>query len=495
MRRRVAGVIVAVGLAIAAPVAQDTQLQFRGKPQLVDCDGRACFRMFVEAIDAKGQPVELPDQPTFEVTERGRPVVVSARKYRESAPKEGVSQAAAVPRVTLVLFDTSGSMGQMLPTRERRFDAAKKHLAQLAAQLRDGIDQMAVAPFDSVNVVSRIAGAEFQSTRAGVQAQIDRLRLGANTALYSAVAEGVKKIEAKNVSSAQVSLIVFTDGKNDVISTPHDPGLLGDDDLPKVLDAVRRTGVQVYAIGFGTAGQHFDENVLRALAYPNPSNYFGAADAGRLNEIFKTIEARSKSFVRLLVALPERHAQLPSTIEFTVRTGQLMQTSPTWERSLISEPPRGDLTAIEREEMLKTVQAPVEGLPGVVIRMLVLLTYAAVLAGLWFGLPRVIWPERYIPKPAFQAAPPRAGQGPGGRPGSQGSRQPGRPEVTLPPNRPPMRANPTAPGRRAEPQPPPGRVREAPRSPQPAQPPEPLGPRDAGDATVFIPPKKPGRDG
>ncbi len=486
---------VALSVLAAVPSAQNTQLGFRGKPQLVDCGDQACFRMYVEALDANGQPVELPDQPKFEVTESGRLLRVAARKFRENAPA-GSQARTVVPRISLVVFDTSGSMKLKLPSGETRFDAAKNHLAQLAASLRDGVDQMAVAPFDSVDVASRIAGAEFQTTRAGVQAQIDRLRLGANTALYSAVFEGLKKLEAKNVSGAQTSLIVFTDGKNDVITAPHDAGLLGDNDLPLIVKRAKEVGVQVFAIGFGTPGLQFDENVLRQIAYPNQSNYFSAGNASRLNEIFTTIAARGKTFVRLLVAMPERPEQLPRALEFQVQTAQLSATSPMWERPAMGEPPRGKLATDEPPEVATILGAEGGPIPGVVIRMIVLVTYAAVLAGLWFGLPRVIWPERYIPKPALQAAAPRAGQRPSGKPGAQGapgSRPPGRPEVTLPPNRPPMRANPT-PDRRREPAPPPGRLRESPRSPQPSQPPEPLGPRDAGDATVFIPPKKPGRE-
>ena len=329
----IACAIAAVAALAAVPSArqQDVQLAFRGKPQLVDCGDRACFRMYVEALDANGQPVELPDQPKFEVTESGRALRVAPRKVRENAPA-GSNTRTVVPRISLVLFDTSGSMKAKLPSGEARFDAAKNTLAQLAANLRDGVDQMAVAPFDSVDVVSRIANAEFQSTRAGVQAQIDRLKLGANTALYSAVFEGLKKLEARNVSGAQASLIVFTDGKNDVVTAPHDPGLLGDDELPKVIARAKEANVQVFAIGFGTPGQNFDESALRQIAFPNPMNYFGAADASRLNQIFTTIAARGKTFVRLLVAMPERREQLPRTIEFNVQTAALSATSPLWER-------------------------------------------------------------------------------------------------------------------------------------------------------------------
>jgi Ca-activated chloride channel family protein len=300
----------------------------------------------------------------------------------------------------------------------------------------------------------------------------------------------VKKLEAQNTSGAMASLIVFTDGKNDVRSG-DDPGLLGDHELPKVIARIKEANVQVFAIGFGTPGQNFDENTLRQIAFPDARNYFGAADANRLHQVVATISARNKTFVRLLVAMPERREQLPQTVEFHVKTGSLSATS-RWERPAMGEPPRVNLTTDERPDVGQILDAGPPPVPAVVIRMIVFVTYAAVLAGMWFGLPRVIWPERYIPKPALQAAAARPGPRPSaGRVASHavpGQRQPApRPEVTLPANRPPMR--PAQGGdRRGSPPPPPSRVREAPRAAEP--PPEPLGPREAGDATVFIPPKK-----
>ena len=250
----------------------------------------------------------------------------------------------------------------------------------------------------------------------------------------------------------------------------------------------------MFAIGFGTPGQNFDENALRQIAFPNQMNYFGAADASRLNQIFTTIAARGKTFVRLLVAMPERREQLPRTIEFNVQTAALSATSPLWERPAMGEPPRANLTTDERPDVVLILDPAAAGVPAVVIRMIVLLTYAAVLAGMWFGLPRVIWPERYIPKPALQAAAARArsaaarrtsgvsrrpwsaaaGAAAGGHAAGQSCGRCVRIPVGI------------AEARRA----PPGRVREAPRAAQP--PPEPLGPREAGDATVFIPPTRSG---
>jgi hypothetical protein len=132
------------------------------------------------------------------------------------------------------------------------------------------------------------------------------------------------------------------------------------------------------------------------------------------------------------------------------------------------------------------------------MRLVVLVAYSGVIAALWFGLPRLLWPDRYIPKPAFRPVPTRP-QAPAPRPGRpgvpppRGAEPPPRPEPPRPGARPAPRP-PQAPPDRVGPQSPAG----PPRGRDVGQPPsdrprENWGQRDASDATVFIPPsKKPG---
>jgi len=291
---------------------------------------------------------------------------------------------------------------------------------------------------------------------------------------------------------------VFTDGKNDVnVPRGDDRGLLvGDEGLRVATEAARKVGVNVFTIGFGTPGESFDETAMRALAYPSERNYFQAGDEARLTEVFAGISRRAATGARLLAGpLPEGRAALRGqSLLFTVRTGALEATA-TWEGNPLMAPPfEGTLTSAEA----KAVRAWTleDQLPPVVMRVAVLSGYSALLALLWFGMPRLIWPDRYIPKPALQ--PVKPGARPGGRAPAAGASAPrgARPEVTIPPGKPAGRPGsaPPPPGRMRETPGPPARGRDAGAAPPP-RPVEGLGARQPTDATVFIPPtKKPGRD-
>jgi hypothetical protein len=513
---------IVIGLvSVEARAQETTRLRFRTRPFLVDCLDRPCFRIDVIAVDAQDQPVELPESTEFEVY-RGDvklpKVYVTRLRGTRSSDRGGEGTAAPqIPRVTMVLFDTSGSMNDRLPDGETKFAVARRQLDALFEGFRDQIDLMAIAPFDSQRVAARIRGAQFQRTRDGLRRQVETIspnRTG-NTALFSAIDEGLRVLEPYAKRGAQAALIVFTDGKNDVQHRSDDPGLLsGADGLARVRTTAADVGITINTIGYGAPGASLDEPTLRSLAYPNESTYFRASDEASVKNIFGRITARAATGYRLLTGpLSERRDQLMNTsVILRVKAGNLTATSPPWVGPPVSAPPtEGELTSAERKAVIGWRVQPA-GLPSVAIRMIVLLSYTALIAMLWFGLPRLIWPERYVPKPAVAARPKpgaaaAAGARPGGRPGAPPSRPApgrpaaapprgpaGRPEVTIPQSRPPARPAPGAapPGRDAMPP----RPRPAQSAPPPARPREQPPSTDVDETTrIFIPPaKKPGRD-
>lgn len=523
MKRSATLPLLVLVCAVAAPArAQQAQLEFDSKPKLVECENAPCFRMDVLALDTQRQGVELPPNGTWQVwlLEPKLPPVQLSHVFVQkltrspggaSASSAGVPSSTAraqVSKVTFVLFDTSGSMNEALQARESKFTVARRQFDKLFSTFRDGIDRVAIAPFDSRRVVQRIRAATFESTRAGIRRQVDALRVSpkGNTALYSAVQEGLQILKPYSSKGDQVSLIVFTDGKNEV-SPSDDPGLLdGDQGLQTVVSAIKQTGLTVQTIGYGGPSAHsFNEAALRAMAYPQETNYYNAANEQALISAFTGITKLGETAVRLLAGpLTYRRDQLSGqSIVLRVKYGELTTDGPTWEGPpLISPPYEGILTTTERAAVLKWPigKGPNEPpLPSVIMRMVVLASYGALLAVLWFGVPRLVWPERYIPKPAVHAAVGRPARPQPGRPAPPAPRAGAgggqRPEVTIVSNRPPAagRAVPARPGGGAEAPPP-----RPPQASRPAAPPRPregMPPRDSADATVFIPPpKKPGRD-
>jgi len=497
---RAAAVIILLSASGAA--AQNARLEVSRKPQMVECDGAPCFRLQVAAVDAQGEPMQLAADTRFTVFRGDQeiPVILARPVAAAAGDAAGTSSTTQTRRITLVLFDTSGSMNQRLRSGETKFTMARRQLERLFDTFRDGFDQMAIAPFDSLRVAERIRAAAFQSTRAGLRAQVNRLRPTpqGNTALFSAVKEGLQVLKPRTTEDAQISMVVFTDGMNDVGHPTDDPDLLaGPAGLQTVTQLAADTGVTVYTVGYGAPGVAFDEQAMQALAFPPPpkaSNYFSASDEARLVDAFRNIERRGALAFRLLAGpIRERPAQLQGqSLVFRVTANNMSGESPRWLGVPMMVPPwEGVMTPEENAAFITTTDGGVDGPNPIVMRMLVLVTYGALLALLWFGLPRLFWPERYIPKPAVRAA----GSGSSRPSPSRGAPPPrttySRPEVTISSTQPGYRGRPAAQPRREAA---PGRIRPDGPPAAPRQR-EPLPPREATDATVFIPPpRKPGGD-
>jgi hypothetical protein len=548
-----AGALVALATLVAAPALAQAPASLRvaAVPSLVNCGEGACFRMLLNAYDAEDKPMPVSADALFEISEVGAPAPVAPDPTAVPDPTrprgvpvvwwqyrlfENLGRAAgagsqaqtqqAKPRYLLLVVDTSGSMLEPVSGGSgTKFEAAVGAIrTTFLADFKAGVDRMAIVGFDSRRVRARIESGAFEDSLAAVQAQLDGLapaRQG-NTALYSAVDAALDKLKALGESGraadAQIQLLVFTDGKNDVHADKgDDSGLLegagGLATVEKKVRAVTNTlkGLEVITVGLGDAGRTYDPEALRRLAFPDAKNAMDASSVSSLQRAFDNVREQMLNRVFLTFG-PVRHSKdevtNPIVFNVTMRTpaGSLSARSPAFQPPPIGVPPwDGDLTPNERIDFLKRpaeVRQPTTILDSTLLmRLLVLATFSLTLAVLWFGLPRLVWPERYVPRPSFQvaAAPPaRAAARPaGGRHGTQkGVTITGRavtPQrgagggsgpATVTPSR--IRDAGEAP---QAPSAPPARPRGAP----PAAPQRPAREpfvRNAGDATVFVPPNQ-----
>ena len=173
-----ARVVLGLSLALGVPLTTQAQgtvdhLELLQPPQLVNCDTRPFFRVVLSPVDADRRAVGVSlgtgdPRKLFQVMDGGR----SHRVVYVGGPET----ARAAGSYTLILFDTSGSMNARMPgSGESRFILAKAALRRSLSTFQDGVDSIAVVPFDSHNVVSRIKAASFQDTRKGVESQLDAL--------------------------------------------------------------------------------------------------------------------------------------------------------------------------------------------------------------------------------------------------------------------------------------------------------------------------------
>ena len=186
------------------------------------------------------------------------------------------------PPSVVLLIDSSGSMkGQM----EATLKAAKEFIEGLP----DGT-WLRVIDFDTV-----VKALDGETKAQGIE-NLKKISVGGHTALYDGILESMKLLEQK----ARPTLVVFTDGENDLPDASKTSGMTT---LEDVMDQVGSKDVQVLTIGFGKG---HDGTVLKTIAKAGRGQYFNAEDQTALKETFKAINEKIHS---TFVATYERPTQ------------------------------------------------------------------------------------------------------------------------------------------------------------------------------------------
>ena len=403
---------VVLSTAASAAPSQPGYLVFADKIRLVNCEPAAtapCFRLKLNTLDAQGAPVSLDLPPPAQLAASTTVLVDNDPITPFYAAAERIGSQTVQGRMALILIDISGSMNKRLSKGGlTRFDAAKIAVSRFLDSFEDGVDQVAVVPFESHNVESRIRQARFATTRSGAQAEVDALPKPGpknNTALYSSVAIGLDVLRDKlhrkaGAALPDVSLIVMTDGKNEVYKG-DDPDLLdGADGLDAVAAKVQDSGIQVIGVGFGDPAE-IDVTALRRLS---TSNYM-APDAGTLNNVFAF--ARKLLNNRIAVTFsspwPDRASLSGRTLHIAARlklaSGETLnsntQTWTTPEMGIPAFDQKCD-TAEMKALLLKDAGRDGGDLESIVRPILVFVGLGALILILWFWMPRLLWPERYM---------------------------------------------------------------------------------------------------
>jgi Mg-chelatase subunit ChlD len=406
--------------------AQDLRLDFSNRVHMVDCQPVSsipCFSTSFNIVDSKGAPyaIELPEGQRLvsgiTITADGAPTRVF---YANTAA--GTSHKAA-GRIALILVDISGSMAKKLPTGETRFDAARSALVHFLDAFQDGVDQVAIVPFESHRVDETIRSAVFAHTRQEAIAQLDSLRSpqpSNNTALFSAVVDGLSLsnqhlLQAQSDGdshSPEALLVVMTDGRNEVLKG-DDPGLLtGEGGLEEASRNVSASRIPVIGIGFGERSE-IDEAALGRLSTQRP---YMANDSESLKKAF-TFTRRllvDRIQVAFLSPWPDRAALAGKTITFNaslllpdgrkIDSNEVSFETPQMGIPLFS----GKASLDELAALSAATKVPTEaGWTPLLRPIVVFLGLGGVLVVAWFWIPRLVWPGQYlgqlsIPKPAMR---------------------------------------------------------------------------------------------
>ncbi len=403
--------LLGICLAWGAATAQSGHLDFADKVRLVNCDPstpKPCFRVKFNVVDAQGAPLNVDLPPNKDL--RGKLKVYLDNQ--EIDPFYAVSQSrdkqTVRGRIALILVDISGSMNHKLPTGLTRFETAKAALTQFLQGFDSSVDRIAIVPFESHDVESRIRSAQFATTSAQALEQIEALPapgLTNNTALYSAVVDGLQVLadqtataSASSASAPESLLVVMTDGKNEVLKG-DDFGLLdGFAGQQQAGNAVRTSGVQVIAVGFGDP-QSIDESALRAVS----TKSYMADDLEKLTQAFTFARTLLTNRLVATFASPwdDRASLGGKTLQvkgiLTLPGGkQFASEERTWAAPQMGIPTfDGKCETAELKAALPVVPASTS-LLSTLRPVLVFIGLGTTLLILWFWVPRLVWPEQYI---------------------------------------------------------------------------------------------------
>ncbi len=382
-------------------------------PMLVQCAPVSlvpCFSVVVTPADSTGKPlpIGLPAKDrllqSVKVEADGTAITPF---YVSSGSGADASQR---PNIVLIEVDISGSMNSPVSEGVSRFDAAQTAIAKYLESMQEGVDQIAIVPFESHHVASTIQAAVFTSKRDEAMAQLKALPrpdTKNNTALFQAVYSGVQSMQSEmatlvkpgtTAADFQPRVIVMTDGKNEVMKGDDADLLDGPLGMQQAVAKVASSGLDVIGIGFGDRSG-IDMEALQRLS----KRIFMAATGDELTQIFRNTTPLKTSALQVTFLSP--WTDRPSLASRDPQFG-LTLTLPDG-RTLTSPPMRYTTPAMgtplyerqagpeEMQALIATRPAANSGWDAVLRSLLVFGGCGVLLLLLWFWIPRLIWGNQY----------------------------------------------------------------------------------------------------
>ena len=251
--------------------------------QRIDLSDLPDIHLYLTVTDAAGQSVlGLTDQEIFITIDGRRQVLTSL----VSALEGGENLAVAL------LFDRSGSMKKAL-------EETKSAAVSFIKRMSEG-DLIAVVSFDDLVRVD----SEFTGDKSAVEAAIEGISLGRDTALFDAVQKALEML--RNVSTNRQAIVILSDGKDT-------KSRLNRND---VLQAARNQGVPLYTVNLAADA---DLASLDSLSDETGGAAFRAAAPGELLTLYQRIaEQLNNQYLitfRSTAGMDEKFHNLKITVE------------------------------------------------------------------------------------------------------------------------------------------------------------------------------------
>ncbi len=218
----------------------------------------------VAVLDRRGHFVTRLGQENFEVLENGRPQPITVFRTEDS------------PLTVGLIVDSSTSM---LPKRSETISAALAFV-----QASNPSDEVFVLNFNDTPKFGLPASVPFSSDRGALAAALNATPAAGRTALYDALAAGIKHLEFGR--HERRVLIVFSDGGDN--QSRHN--------LSEILALLQQSGVTVYTIGlFDRLDRDRNPRVLRRLATDSGGRAFFPESLKRIGDVCQRIAAEIRS--------------------------------------------------------------------------------------------------------------------------------------------------------------------------------------------------------
>jgi VWFA-related protein len=259
-------------------------------------DESGALTVVADVLDAAGRPVPGLPADAFELRLDGQPVPVREVRFAADA-QTGMAVVLAI--------DVSGSMAGERIARART--AASAFLDTL-----EPADQVALITFNqTVTTLS-----DFTGDRAALKRQIAGLGATGNTALFDATIAAVNRAAAAPLTRKTV--VLLSDGEN------FDPA--GRTTREAAVDAARRGGVPVYAIGLGA---ELDRPYLDDLAQVTRGQTLHAPAPADLERLFRGIGESLRGQYIVQGAPPAVRRVAAHTVQLSVRQSGATTTAET----------------------------------------------------------------------------------------------------------------------------------------------------------------------
>ncbi len=242
------------------PLLQDAGGEPHVQITQIDRTNFPLIRVYVSATDDAGEPVPVAQQE-LQLYENGRPVEA-----------ESISGAGEIgPLTTMLAIDISGSMAVA-----GKLEAAKAAARAYVDQMQPG-DQAGLLAFD----VETDYVQPLTSDRQALTAAIDGLQTRGDTAMFDALVESTRLLQAV---PGRKAIIVLTDGMDNSSAAT----------LDGTIAQIGESGLSISAIGLGDGSKigtfaGLDEARLEALAGRAGGAYSRTADAAELRQIYERL--------------------------------------------------------------------------------------------------------------------------------------------------------------------------------------------------------------